>query len=283
MNRQIINELDVDKIGDERHMRPNFEIDLIKINDEKNRAERFQRIRNSVEGYGWRIVSVRLLAYAETVVVSGPESKKELAEALGINIRQISVALTSSQQQMMAASKDVHNIADIITEDPSVIKETRSGWSYHIPLTYDGLDLSSLGFGKFDIEYVVGADWNKEERQTHEYPGSPAYWEWNIIDIKQIDAYNIGDFEGVEGIDGSSPILINVNSEISLNHNKSLAPPEDHFDDTEDEYALGTPVMIMGHQLAPDTKQKFIDALEEKLADREIQEELSDWAHENLE
>jgi len=292
MNKQIINELDISKIGDERHIRPNFKIDLIKINNEEDRAKRFQKIKNAAEKRGWRIIHTTPTAYAETMIISGPKSTKETAEGLGINVRQISVAFTPSQAQMMSASKDVQNIANIITEDPDVIKESRyrspahkgsgSGWSYHIPLTYDGLDLSNLGFGKFDIEYVVGADWNKEERRTLEYPGSPAYWEWGIVDIEQIDAHNIENFKGVEGIahpPGLRPQA--VGSEISLGHNESPAPtPEDHFDDTEDEY-YGDPIMIMGRQLIPDTKQKFIDALEEKLTDSETQEELSNWAYES--
>ena len=306
MNKQI-NELDISKIGDERHMRPNFNIMLSRATDENDRIEQFQKIKSMVEKQGWKIVGKRPGNYeGETLIVAGPKSRKELGETIDSDpgcrgeVQRIETALSSAQMKMMQASKQaadeketimddqIKHIANIITEDPNVIKESRSGWSYHIPLAYDGLD---LGFGKFDIEYVVGADWNKEERQTLEYPGSPAHWEWGVIDIEEVDAYNIENFEGVEGI-AHPPGLRSqavgsggstATASISLGHNESPASsPEDHFDDTEDEYH-GDPVMIMGYQLTPDTKQKFIDALEEKLTDSEMQEELSEWAHGNLE
>ena len=282
MNTKIINELKISKIANERHKRPDFDIQFVKMGEEE-----FERIKNGVKKNGWKIV----LTCSNQVTISGPNSKEEAAAALGINVQQIFAALTPSQQQMMAASKDVRNIANIITEDPSMIVESPEiylssrnfngqtllpsglderkcrGWGHFISADISGFN---AGFGIFDIHCVIGANWYAGERQTRDYPEEPAYWEWGIIHI-----------------DGVGPYSESSLDEISLNHHdsKAIEVPENPLDDTEDEYVSNEPIVwVKGTELTPDIKRKFEDAIEsefEKDRGARMQEELGDWAGEN--
>ena len=200
------NELDVSKIGDERHVRPNFDIELSKIGDEKNRAERFQKIKSIIEKHGWKIVSTQSPAYAEIMVVAAPRSRKEVSEVLrGVGLQQVSAAFTPTQSRMMSASKDVQDIANMISEDnPNVVNET---WRKTERITQDWtqknasltpylpqeppdfenpLDNIIDEFGGYTIKYKIAATGYPEEPQTLEYPGCPGHIEIDNVEVVSV-------------------------------------------------------------------------------------------------
>lgn len=86
-------------------------------------------------------------------------------------------------------------VANLITEDPNVINEHR--WPSEFEYEDEELfDKELLGDYLFDVKYSIGAAFSKGEPMVRYlpggggYPGSPAYWEWeitNILDAKAFD------------------------------------------------------------------------------------------------
>lgn len=92
-------------------------------------------------------------------------------------------------------------IASLITEDPNLPKD-EAGWSYEFEYEHDELEDPELLEDKmYWVKYRVGANYEPGEAMVRHqpdgsgYPGSPSYWEWDILGIKDAEAY---DKEGTE-------------------------------------------------------------------------------------
>ena len=63
-------------------------------------------------------------------------------------------------------------------------------------------DELQVGPHLINVKFIVNADWNKEEPQTMEYPGSPGHWEWDIEKILEVrpEGLNIPENEIIDSL-----------------------------------------------------------------------------------
>lgn len=89
-------------------------------------------------------------------------------------------------------------IANLITEDPDVLKETHRGahrWQHEKQLEAEELeDAELLGPEMYFVKFTVGMDYQPGEPMVRYYsdgsgyPGSPDEMEWDILSIDEADA-----------------------------------------------------------------------------------------------
>jgi len=84
-----------------------------------------------------------------------------------------------------------------------ILREARYKGPSNFEFEFEEEELQ-VGPHLIDVKFIVNADWNEEERQTLEYPGSPAYWDWQIKNILAIHKDIGGDFKW------SSPKDLNI-------------------------------------------------------------------------
>lgn len=114
------------------------------------------------------------------------------------------------------------SVAGLLTEDPNVILEN---YSYEFEYEAEEIvDVKLLGDYVFDVMYRVGANYTPGEEMVRYHPdgsgtpGSPAEWEWAVIDIVAAQPY---DGEGNK-----------VNFELTPEWKKKLAMAiQQHVDD----------------------------------------------------
>lgn len=90
-------------------------------------------------------------------------------------------------------SKSPKEIARLLTEDPDLMNEA-SGWKHE---TSAGMDIIDPETGdEYYVEFVIGGDFQEGEPMVRYYadgsghPGSPSYWEWDIVDILKVEAHD---------------------------------------------------------------------------------------------
>lgn len=85
-------------------------------------------------------------------------------------------------------------VANLITENVDVVAEDiRSQWDHIINTGMDIQDPQSNN--EYYVDFIIGANYDEPEPpsgprgEPHDYPGSPGGWEWQILDVTNIEAY----------------------------------------------------------------------------------------------
>ena len=82
-----------------------------------------------------------------------------------------------------------------------ILREAHNNWEFE----FEEEELQ-VGPHLIDVKFVVNADWNKEEPMVkygdNPYPGSPAYWEWDIKKVLEVspEGLNIPENEIIDSL-----------------------------------------------------------------------------------
>lgn len=150
----------------------------------------------------------------------------------------------------MGSNSIPNKVARMLTEDPEILKES-TNWQHEVEMAEEELeDAGILGDDMFYVEFTVGADWNEGEPMVRYYPdgsgypGSPSYFEWDILKITKAEAYD----------ENGDEVEVELTEELKKKLTEALFK---HISDDEMQEHLAD--ALEGHDEPPDRYDEYRD------------------------